>query len=183
MKKISFCLFFFILISILYCDWLFSTSHQAIMITDDCKIGIDINHNDNIKDDEFYDLDNIRNFCSNENILENEKIIGNLSEHEKLYFKIISKSLYEKIFLTSLIRLDNDKISVNLKNAEKIILSEGLALPKDNKKPNKKYISKILEHKSNAKKEKIYLLNLKSMKYHKIDCEKGLSSVNQKYII
>ena len=144
MKKISFCLLFFILISILYCDWLFSTSHQAIMITDDCKIGIDINHNDNIKDDEFYDLDNIRNFCSDENILENEKIIGNLSEHEKLYFKIISKSLYEKIFLTSLIRLDNDKISVNLKNAEKIILSEGLALPKDNKKPNKKYISYFL---------------------------------------
>lgn len=181
MKKSYFAIFCVVFLTILFTDYFNHTSYQAIYVTDDCKIGIDFNQNDKISEDEIVDLPNICNFCSDKNIAENEKITGKLSEHEKLYFKIISKKFYEKIFLNSLVRKDNDTYSVDFKNPENILLSQGLALPADKSKAEE-FLPAVNKHKNDAAKREIVNFNTKSLKYHKITCEKGKSAKNKVFM-
>ncbi|MCR5260568.1 MAG: FAM83 family protein [Candidatus Gastranaerophilales bacterium] len=162
-------------------DYFNHSSYDALYITDDCEIGLDFNRNGKITEEEIVSLPNIRNFCSDKDIKENEKVIGNLSETEKLYFKIISKNFYKKIFLNALIRADNDIYTANFQKAEELLLENGLALPKDQNNPEK-YKELILKHKNDAKNREIVLLNTKSLKYHKLNCQNGLKSAKKEYL-
>ena len=184
MKKSAFSILFLLLLIILFLDFFIHSSYRVLSISDNCQIGIDFNHNGKISDDELFSLQNIKNFCSDKDISYNEKFIGPLSEHEKLYFKIISKKYYEKIFLNSIIRFDNNIITTNFKNAESLILNEGLALPNNINDINNidKFKTLNLKHKNNAKSKKIVLYNEKSLKYHKINCSNGLKSKKKSYI-
>lgn len=91
MKKISFVFLFLILLLILSLDWFNHSSYKALEISDDCKIGIDLNHNGNISEKEYFSLDKIRTFCSAKDISEIEKSIGKLSLKEKIYLAIKTK--------------------------------------------------------------------------------------------
>lgn len=181
MKKSSFAILFIILLIIILINYFNQSSYEVIYVTDDCNVGIDFNKNGKITENEIVTLPNIRNFCSDNDIEENEKIIGKLSEHEKLFFKIISKKFYEKIFLNSLIRNENGIYTVNFQNAENIILKEGLALPK-NQRDIAIYKDTVLKNKDKAKTKEIVLYNTKSLKYHKLGCKNGLKSARKEYL-
>ncbi|MDO5304089.1 MAG: hypothetical protein Q4E87_00770 [bacterium] len=87
MKKISFVILFVILLIILSLDCFNHTTYKALKISDDCKIGIDLNKNGNISEKEYFKLEKIRTFCSKNDIEEIEKITGKLSVQEKIYLE------------------------------------------------------------------------------------------------
>lgn len=182
MKIKSFVFLFIILLIIIIAHLIESTTYQALEITDDCKIGIDINKNGSISDYEYFEIKGIRPFCSASDFSKNEKYTGVLNENAKIYLKQTTIDYYKKLFLNSYIRIDNDKISVNYQEAAILLLKSGLALAESDK--YKKYENFIAfeKLKSEGSIKKYYLLNLKSYKYHKLNCKKGMSSVNKKYV-
>lgn len=183
MKKISFVTLFFILLLILFLDWFNHTSYKALSVSDDCKIGIDINDNSNISEDEYFSLNNIKTFCSPENLSLLENKIGKLSENEKIYFSLKTQDLYKKTFLTSLIRIDNGNISTNFHDPNIIFLKKGLALSDNPKYNSFENLEEIKKLKADAKNKTFVILNTKNLKYHKIGCENGENSKQKIYVL
>ena len=183
MKKFSYLILTLIFILIICFEKLEQSSYQALEISDDCKIGIDLNHNDKITDDEYYEFEEINNFCTAENISKNEKYVGKLSDKEKIYLKILTIETYKDLFLNSLIRIDNNKITANFQNADKLVLEKGLALPDSQTENFSKYVDLSRKIIAEANKTEIYLLNTKSLKYHTLNCEKGKQSKQKKYVL
>ena len=62
MKIKSFFCLFVILLIIIFSSIINEYSYQAIEVTDDCKIGIDINHNGTIKENEYFEISGITPF-------------------------------------------------------------------------------------------------------------------------
>lgn len=183
MKKISFLTLFFILLLILFFDWFNHTSYNALSVSDDCKIGIDFNNNSNISENELYSLVNISTLCSQDNLKLFEDKIGKLSENEKIYFAIKTKDLFKKTFLSSNIRFDGNKISTNFQNPNITILKSGLALANTDEYKKYENLSKLKKLKEEAKGKNFVVLNTKSLKYHKINCEKALTSKQKIYVL
>ena len=183
MKKISFLTLFFILLLILFFDWFNHTSYKALSVSNDCKIGIDFNNNSNISENELYSLVNISTLCSQDNLNLFEDKIGKLSDNEKIYFAIKTQDLFKKTFLSSNIRFDGNKISTNFQNPNITILKSGLALANTNEYKKYENLSKLKKLKEEAKGKNFVVLNTKSLKYHKINCEKALSSKQKIYVL
>ena len=157
MKRFSFVILFLIFCLLFLYNHFLKSSYRAVYITDNCQIAVDTNHNDKISEDEIFELAHITNFCTDENIRKNEKYTGVLTEQEKLYFKILSKKYYEKIFLNSLIRFNNNRILVNFSDAEDLILKKGLALPLNSN--GTKYLDTVNKIKNDAKNKEITIIH------------------------
>lgn len=183
MKKISFVFLFLILLIILSLDYFNHSTYRSLIISDDCKIGIDLNKNNKISEKEYFTLDKILTFCSKKDIDEIEKITGKLSQQEKIYFAIKTNEILKKTFLISSIRIDNSNITVNFQDANIKLLNQGIAFAKD--KNYKKYenINAFKTLKNEAKKQNYVLLNTKSLKYHRIDCVKGANAKQKLYVL
>ena len=183
MKKISFVILILILLLILSLDWFNHTSYKALEISDDCKIGIDINKNGNISEKEFFSLDKIKTFCTPKDIEEIEKSVGKLSEQEKIYLAITTKELLKRTFLLSTVRFDGSEITTNFKDPNIILLNSGIAVATDEKYKKYENSDAFNKLKNEAKTKNFVLLNSKSLKYHKINCPKGQSSKQKVYIL
>lgn len=183
MKKISFVFLFLILLLILSLDWFNHSSYKALEISDDCKIGIDLNHNGNISEKEYFSLDKIRTFCSAKDISEIEKSIGKLSLKEKIYLAIKTKEVFQKTFLLSKIRLDNSEMTVNFQDPNVILLRKGVAFAVDENYKQFENFDALKKLKNDAKTKNFVLLNTKSLKYHKLDCPKGATSKQKIYVL
>lgn len=183
MKKITCLSLFFILLLILSLDWFNHTSYRALKISNDCKIGIDINNNNKIAEEEFFSLDKITVFCTFDSIDSAENKIGKLNKKQKIYLALKTKELFLKTFLTSLIRIDKNNITVNFQDPNIIFLTQGLAVSNSQEYDKYENLDKIEKLKIDANSKNFVLLNTKSLKYHKIDCEKGLNSKQKTYLI
>lgn len=183
MKKITFGILFLFLLLILSFNQFFHSSYKALSITDDCKIGIDINDNGKISENEYFSLENIKTFCSTEDINYIENRIGKLSDKEKIHLYLKTKDLFHRTFLLSIIRLDNSNITANFKDVNLIFLNSGLALANNEKYKKYENITSLNKLKEEAKTKNYVLLNTKSLKYHKINCKNGLNSKQKLYIL
>ncbi len=183
MKKITLGILFLILLIILSFNYFLHSSYKALLITDNCKIGIDINDNGKISENELFSLDDITTFCSPDNISYLENKIGKLSDNEKIHLSLKTKDLFNKIFLLSLIRFDNSNITANFSDVNLIFLNNGLALANNNRYKKYENFEALNKLREDAKSKNYVLLNTKSLKYHKIDCENGLNSKQKLYIL
>lgn len=183
MKKISFVFLFLILLIILSLDWFNHSTYRALNISDDCKIGIDLNNNGKISENEYFSLDKIRTFCSKNDIEEIEKITGKLSQKEKIYLEIKTKEIFHDMFLLSLIRIDNSNITANFQDANIKLLNKGIAFSKDENYKTYENLNAFKKLKEEAKTKNYVLLNTKSLKYHKLDCKKGLNSKQKLFVL
>lgn len=183
MKKNTCVTLFFILLLILSLDWFNHTSYRALKISDDCKIGIDINNNNRISEEEFFSLDKITTFCTFDSISSAENKIGKLNKKQKIYLSLKTKELFLKTFLTSLIRIDKNKITTNFQDPNILFLSQGLAVSNSQEYDKYENLDAINKLKSDAINKNIVILNTKSLKYHKLDCEKGLNSKQKIYLL
>ncbi len=183
MKKISFVILFVILLIILSLDCFNHTTYKALKISDDCKIGIDLNKNGNISEKEYFKLEKIRTFCSKNDIEEIEKITGKLSVQEKIYLELKTKEILHNTFFLSLIRTDNSNITANFQDVYIELLKNGIAFAKDENYKKYENPDAFKKLKEEAKTKNYVLLNTKSLKYHKLDCEKGLNTKQKLYVL
>ncbi|MGN0004544.1 MAG: phosphatidylserine/phosphatidylglycerophosphate/cardiolipin synthase family protein [Candidatus Gastranaerophilaceae bacterium] len=182
MKTKTFCILFLIFLLIVISDKLYKCTFSVLETSDDCRIGIDLNENDIITDNEFYKLKNIYDFCSTDGLENNQKVFGNLNENQKIYFKIKSKNFYEKLFLNKRIYfVQNNPKFLNF-DFEKIILENGLATAATDEYKKFENIDKVKENLKNSLTKKYYVYNAKSAKYHTINCHIGANSRRKEFL-
>ena len=93
--------------------------------TSTCERILDAIAKDNVKQDDYQsERDVVTKGIVSDIKHYNEQLKLVDEELEKLYFKILSKKYYEKIFLNSLIRFNNNRILVNFSDAEDLILKK-----------------------------------------------------------
>lgn len=180
MKIKTFVTLFIILLIIFLSNFIRKTSYNALEITDECKIGIDLNRNGAISEEEFFEIKDITPLCTPESF--KNQNYAPFTENEQIYITQKTVNLYRKLFLNSIIRIDDNDISTNFQNAAELILKEGLATTNSAKYKEFENPDKIKEYKSQGTNKTFYLLNTKSNKYHKIDCIYGLQSSHKKFI-
>ena len=64
MKIKTFVTLFIILLIIFLSNFIRKTSYNALEITDECKIGIDLNRNGAISEEEFFEIKDITPLCT-----------------------------------------------------------------------------------------------------------------------
>lgn len=180
MKIKTFVILFLILLAAIAISKVRSTSYQAIEITDDCKIGIDLDKNYSITENEYFELKEITPFCTPESF--KDQRLGDFSENERIYLEQQTKNYYKKLFLNSIIRFDKGRISANFKNPIEELLTQGFATTTNPEYKKFENLELIKKHKLIGSKKTFYLLNTKSNKYHTLDCKYGLKSAKKTYI-
>ena len=125
MKIKTFVTLFIILLIIFLSNFIRKTSYNALEITDECKIGIDLNRNGAISEEEFFEIKDITPLCTPESF--KNQNYAPFTENEQIYITQKTVNLYRKLFLNSIIRIDDNDISTNFQNAAELILKEGLA--------------------------------------------------------
>ncbi|MGN0013794.1 MAG: phosphatidylserine/phosphatidylglycerophosphate/cardiolipin synthase family protein [Candidatus Gastranaerophilaceae bacterium] len=182
MKIKSFIILFAIFLFILVFNKFNETTYQAMEISDDCKIGIDINKNGSITDKEFFEIKDIIPYCSAENLTKNTSVSGDINKNGKIFLHQKTLDFYKKLFLNSSIRIHNGQIFVNFQDAAILVLKSGLAHTMSEKHKQYENIIEFEKLKNEGNSKLYYILNLQSYKYHALDCKHGISSVKKKYV-
>ena len=182
MKIKSFIILFAIFLFILAINKFNETTYQAMEISDDCKIGIDINKNGSITDNEFFEIKDIVPYCSAENFTKNENVSGDINENGKIFLHQKTLDLYKKLFLNSFIRINNGQIYVNFADAAAVVLKTGLAHTDSEEYKKYENTTEFEKLKNEGNSKQYYILNTQSYKYHTLECKRGISSFKKKYI-
>lgn len=168
-----------IILKTLYDDNLYN----VLEVTDDCKLGIDINKNGKITEDEYYTIKGINPLCSFDYMNNKSDELGNLEENQKIFIFQSVLNFYQKLFYNSKITIDNEEITLNGNNPALILLEKGFALAADDKYKKFENISAIEKLKKDGLKQDYYILNLKNNKYHTLNCKNGRLSAKKKYVL
>lgn len=182
MKIKTFCILFIIFLLIVISDKFYQKTYAVLETNNDCLIGIDLNENDIITENEFFKLKNINDFCSKDGLEKNQKILGHLDENQKIYFKIKTQNFYQKLFLNKRIYFKDGNPKFFNFDFERIILENGLATASSEKYKTFENSDKIKENIKNSLTKKYYVYNPKSAKYHTIDCHIGARSMRKEFL-
>ncbi len=177
MKKII----IFILICLMSLLIIYSTEKlnnykKVLKVESPVTIYIDYNNNLIFDEKEPFFVKNIYYIEPNTN-LKNTEYLKNFSEDEKFLLSYLEKELIKRTINEKYIKYSNDNIYINNKNYKDILLDSNLFYT-DSLESKKKLYERIKSENIND----YVIINTRSKKYHKINCEKGKASREYKLI-
>lgn len=153
-----------------------SSYMKVLQINSPCSVFVDTNKNLIFDETEPIVLQNIFYIQPDKNYSA-DRILGNLRDTEKFFLNYFAEKTAKDILNNKYVTLKDDKIFVDNKAYDELLLSTGYFYTDDEK--SKKELVNFIK---SINLEDYVLLNTRSKKYHTLDCVEGRKSKNIKII-
>ncbi len=172
-KKILFVFLSFLLI-VLYLLYDKETYHKVLDISSPVDVFVDVNKNfifdekTPVHISEIYYINAYQNY--------DKSVFQKLTFEQKFFLEYQARNYSFQLLKNKFIKLKNDDLIVDKKSYKSLLLNSGLFF--DNTKETQE---KVINYISKINIDDYYIYNIKSKKYHKLNCPKGIKS--KKYLI
>lgn len=155
-----------------------TSDFQVLEIISPTQIVIDLNKNSIQDDDETISFNNVQSFSAKPSKEQSELAKKlKISEEDALGLGFLAQNFAKETLEGKKVQLKKNKIIVDNKNYEDLIVNKGLALKKG--EPTSALFSPNVEK---VQKLNLVIFNNKSHKYHKLGCKYGLIAHNSQII-